>query len=214
MSEEKIEIFTIGHSNNSYEEFMRRLRVQGITAIADVRSSPFSRHQPHFNRDLLKSELRMDNIAYVFLGEELGGRPKGKQFYCDGVADYEKMASTDSFRMGLERVSEGATKYRIALMCSEHDPLDCHRCLLVGRALSERNFQVHNILGNDRVLSQKDIEARLLQMSGRSENDFFEADGDRLKKAYRERSLKVAYSERPSDQQSKSAVKEDAPYAS
>ena len=109
-----------------------------MPAVADVRSSPYSRHSPHFSRDELRAELRSEGISYVFLGNELGGRPKDRRFYCEGVADYEKMAQTPEFKTGLDRVIEGARKYRIALMCSEHDPLDCHRCLLVGRALAQR----------------------------------------------------------------------------
>ncbi|MBY3468661.1 DUF488 domain-containing protein [Rhizobium laguerreae] len=214
MTNKKMEIFTIGHSANSYEVFVKRLRDAGITAIADVRSSPFSRHYPHFNRDTLKSELRMDNIAYAFLGDELGGRPKGKQFYCDGVADYEKMAETSHFKLGIDRVTTGALSYRLALMCSEHDPLDCHRCLLVGRALSERNVLVQNVLGDGRILSQKAVEDRLLKMSGRVDNDFFQTVSDRLKQAYRERSMKVAYSEKPAERASGPNAKDNAPYAS
>jgi uncharacterized protein (DUF488 family) len=118
-----VEVFTIGHSTLSYEKFLELLRVASVTAVADVRTAPYSRHFPHFNRDALRSELRLDNIAYVFLGDELGGRPKDKQFFCEGVADYEKMALTASFAKGLRRVIDGAKKYRIAMMCSEHDPL-------------------------------------------------------------------------------------------
>ena len=83
------------------------------------------------------SYARMD--FYVFLGKELGGRPNKRRFYCDGVADYKKMAQASEFKKGLDRVIEGAKKYRIALMCSERDPSDCHRCLLVGRALATRD---------------------------------------------------------------------------
>jgi hypothetical protein len=92
--------------------------------IADVRSSPFSRHQPQFNKDDLRQELRLDNIDYAFLGDELGGRPKSDDLFCEGIADYEKMARTPEFEQGLGRVIKGASKYRIALMCSEHDPND------------------------------------------------------------------------------------------
>ena len=99
-------ILTIGHSTHSYEEFLRLLRDTGVTAVADVRSSPFSRHQPQFNKADLKEELRRDKIEYVFLGNELGGRPKSKSLFCEGVADYEKMALTPEFTKGLDRISE------------------------------------------------------------------------------------------------------------
>lgn len=196
MASKNVEVLTIGHSTQSYEDFLKRLRSARVTAIADVRSSPFSRHFPHFNRDALKSDLRMDGIEYVFLGDELGGRPKERQFFCDGVADYEKMATTQTFEKGLDRVLEGAKKYRIALMCSEHNPLDCHRCLLVGRALATRNVSVGHILGNGTTITHAEIETMLLEMAGRSDGDFFETQQERLLKAYRDRAMKVAYAER------------------
>lgn len=196
MADTAVEVLTIGHSTLPYERFLTLLRQASVTAVADVRTAPFSRHFPHFNRDALRDELRRDNVAYVFLGEELGGRPKGQRFFCDGVADYEKMAETADFARGLERVIEGAKKYRIAMMCSEHDPLDCHRCLLVGRALHGRGITVSHILSNGEILNHRQIEDRLMEMSGKSDVDLFEPPAKRLAAAYRERAMKVAFSER------------------
>ena len=196
MSATPLEVFTIGHSTLSYEKFLELLRRASITAVADVRTAPYSRHFPQFNRDTLRSELLLDNIAYVFLGDELGGRPKDKQFFCDGVADYEKMALTANFAKGLRRVVDGAKKYRIAMMCSEHDPLECHRCLLVGRALHERGIAVRHILLDAREVSQADLEERILEFSGRGGGDLFEGREMRLAVAYRKQASKVAYSER------------------
>src|SRR5262249_20212568 len=139
-------IFSVGHSTHSWEDFLRLLRSVSITAIADVRSAPFSRHFPHFSQKDLSVRLNQVGIAYAFLGNELGGRPREQEFYCDGIADYEKMATTDTFRRGIDRVVQGAHKYRIALMCSEHDPLECHRCLLVGRRLFNHGFSVQHLL--------------------------------------------------------------------
>ncbi|NWG25586.1 MAG: DUF488 domain-containing protein [Pseudorhodoplanes sp.] len=190
-------IFTIGHSTHNYERFLELLRGVGVTAIADVRTSPFSRHFPQFNKDTLKEELRMDGIAYSFLGRELGGRPTGGQFYCEGVADYERMARSPDFAHGLERVLEGARKYRIALMCSEHDPLDCHRCLLVGRALAERGAAVKHILADGTIADHREIEERMLKSEGREGSDLFLSPDERLAEAYRKRARKVAYTEQP-----------------
>jgi len=172
----------------------------GITAIADVRTSPYSRFSPHFNRDEVRDELRRDGISYVFLGKELGGRPASQRFYCDGVADYEKMARTEDFQKGLERVIEGARKYKIALMCSEQDPLDCHRCLLVGRSLAERGVLVGHIQGNGVIATQEQIENRLLELSGRSTDHLFAPHEERLAAAYRDRARKVAFAQQPDPQ--------------
>jgi uncharacterized protein (DUF488 family) len=179
----------------SYEEFVRSLRNAAVTAVADVRSMPFSRRNPQFNRDTLREELRMDGIAYVFLGEELGGRPKERQYFCDGVADYEKMAKSSDFERGLRRIIEGSKQYRIALMCSEHDPLECHRCLLVGRALHEQGAIVRHILSNGMSLDQAEVERRLIQLSRQDAADLFQSYRERLAEAYRKRANKVAYSE-------------------
>jgi uncharacterized protein (DUF488 family) len=187
------EVLTIGHSTLSYEQFLKRLRDAGVTAIADVRSSPFSRYFPHFNQSALHEDLRQDGIAYVFLGAELGGRPTEKELFCEGVADYEKMARTDTFAKGLKRVIAGAQKFKIALMCSEHNPLDCHRCLLVGRALNEAGVVVKHILSNGRISAHSDIEGQLLDLTGRMEDELFSHPEERLALAYRQRAMKVAY---------------------
>ncbi|WP_226635224.1 DUF488 family protein [Novosphingobium profundi] len=196
MAKSVVEVLTIGHSTLPYERFRGLLRLASVTAVADVRSAPFSRHFPHFNRDALRDELRKDNVAYVFLGEQLGGRPKGQRFFYNGVADYEKMAETIDFARGLDRVIEGAKKFRIAMMCSEHDPLDCHRCLLVGRALHERDVRVRHILSSGDIVGHQQVENRLMEMSGKSDIDLFEPPAKRLSAAYRERAMKVAFSER------------------
>jgi len=195
MSFDTTEVFTIGHSTHSWERFVALLRSANVTAIADVRTSPYSRLYPHFNRDDLREELRLDGFSYVFLGKELGGRPSERGFYCEGIADYEKMAQANEFTKGLERVIEGAKKYRIALMCSERDPLDCHRCLLVGRALARCGVRVNHILDDGQIVSHTEIEDKLLELSGRDTDDFFAPRAERLETAYRERARKVAFAE-------------------
>jgi uncharacterized protein (DUF488 family) len=189
------DIFTIGHSTNSIERFIGMLRDAQITAIADVRSSPWSRHNPHFNRPDLKSSLRSCGIDYRFYGKQLGGRPTDPSLFHGSTADYEAMARTSEFGEGLGMVLAGSAKHRLALMCSEHNPLDCHRCLLVGRALAERGAPVRHILSDGAIVSQQQIEEQLLALSGRSTEDFFVPRTEQLRAAYRDRSLKVAYSE-------------------
>lgn len=189
------QVLSIGHSTLDYEQFVARLKTAGVTAIADVRTSPFSRNFAHFNRDILKDALASDGISYVFLGRELGGRPKGEEYYTDGIADYEKMAKSNLFQKGLERVEQGARKYRIAMMCSERSPLDCHRCLLVGRALEERGVSVGHLLPDGEVVAQSGIEEQLLAMAGKQEDDMFASPAERLNDAYWVRARKVAFTE-------------------
>lgn len=195
MQDTEITVWTVGHSTHPYARFLELLRAASITAVADVRTAPFSRHFPQFNKDALQTELRMYGIAYSFLGQELGGRPTGSQYYCDGVADYERMARSPDFARGLQRVLDGARKYRIALMCSEHDPLDCHRCLLVSRALAARGAAVKHILADGAIADHREIEERLLKSEGRHSDDLFLSPEERLVEAYRKRARKVAYAE-------------------
>jgi uncharacterized protein (DUF488 family) len=159
-------IFTIGHSNHFRERFLDLLAANAITALADVRSVPHSRWASQFNKDALGKSLADNAIAYVFLGKELGGRPKDPALLRDGKPDYAAMAKSDAFRTGIERVLEGAKTYRIALMCAERDPVDCHRFLLIARHLAARDIPVGHILATGEVEEQQATERRIQRRDG------------------------------------------------
>lgn len=186
-------VLTIGHSTLPLATFLSMLEREGVAEVADVRSAPFSRRVPHFNRDDIRVALKDRGIGYVFLGEALGGRPRASHLYRDGIADYEKMAREPAFLGGIDRVIGDAKEHRIVLMCTERDPLDCHRCLLVGRALSERHVSLEHILANGEVAAQRDIEERLLALAGSATDDMFATRAERLARAYRLRAQKAAY---------------------
>lgn len=191
-------VLTIGHSTLALGSLLNMLRTAGVTAVADVRSSPFSRRSPHFNRDEFRASLKEIAVKYVFLGHELGGRPRTKNLYCEGVADYEKMSLEPAFLTGIDRVVDGSKEHTIALMCSEHNPLDCHRCLLVGRALVDRKIALGHILSDGTIASQYDIEEKLLALVGAEETDtkdMFASREELLAIAYRSRAKAVAYRE-------------------
>jgi uncharacterized protein (DUF488 family) len=194
-AEDSKKVFTIGHSTLSIEAFLRLLRGAGVTAVADVRSFPFSRRVPHFNRDKIRVRLKENGIKYAFLGKELGGRPHASHLYNNGVADYEKMALEPAFLEGIDRIIAGSEKHTIALMCSEHNPLDCHRCLLVGRVLSDRKFSLEHILSSGKIADQHDVENKLLSIFGDISDDMFLSREERLVRAYRLRARNVAYRE-------------------
>jgi len=128
------DLLTIGHSNLRAERFMALLTSAGVTAIGDVRSVPFSRWCPWFSGKALAERLAGERIAYVALGDTLGGRPSDPKLYRDGVADYEAMAARPEFAAGLARVMDASARQRVCLLCAEREPLDCHRCLLVERS--------------------------------------------------------------------------------
>lgn len=166
-------IFTIGHSNHRMEPFVALLKNAGVTALADVRSIPFSRFQPHFNRPALSEALKRNEIAYVFLGRELGARSDDLSCYEDGRVQYRRLAATPEFRSGIQRVLAGAESHSITLMCAEKEPLECHRTLLVGRELDSVGANVVHIHADGSGEPHKDAMMRLLALTGLPSADLF-----------------------------------------
>jgi uncharacterized protein (DUF488 family) len=185
-------IYTVGHSNHHISTFLSLLSEHNVTAIVDVRSSPYSRWSPQYSRKELSVELKLHGIAYVFLGKELGARSENPECYVNGKVQYCRLAEEPAFEMGIARVRVGASKYRIALMCAEKDPIDCHRALLVSRELHERGFGISHILADGRLETQKNLERRLLQKFRLPENDLV-SGREFVDEAYRKQEDRVAY---------------------
>jgi uncharacterized protein (DUF488 family) len=165
-----MELFTIGHSTHSTLDFVKLLQEHNITALADVRSHPYSRYLPHFNQMSLKDVLSGVNIHYEFLGKELGARPSNKNCHVDGKAVYEKIAATDLFSQGIKRIIKGIRKHGIALMCAEKDPIVCHRAILVCQHLRcENNLEINYIKSNGDLEPHCKLEERLLAKHGLKE---------------------------------------------
>lgn len=186
-------VFTIGHSTHSLEAFVALLKQHGVTALADVRSAPFSRFNPQFNKDSLARDLKSHGIKYVFLGRELGARSEDRSCYENGRVQYGRLARTELFKRGIERVISGAEEHRIALMCAEKEPLECHRTLLVARTLDEQGVDVLHILGDGRLESHRDAMTRLLAVTGLPLEDLFRTREDLIAQALARQEEKVAY---------------------
>jgi uncharacterized protein (DUF488 family) len=188
------DLLTIGHSNLPAEYFLALLQNAGVTAVVDVRSVPVSRRFPWFSGKALAERLRGSDIAYTALGDALGGRPRDPTLYCDGIADYDAMAATAAFRAGLDRVVDESRRQCLCLMCAEREPLDCHRCLLVGRALAERGVRLGHVLADGTVEPHAATEERLLALAGKkgADADLFDDRPARLAQAYRRRARAVA----------------------
>lgn len=140
-------IYTVGHSNILVEQFVNLLRVPLIQLLVDVRSQPYSRYAPQFNRESLKTSLQDAEIAYLYLGGGLGGRPREARFYGpNGTVDYEQLAAAPFYREGLERLKQAAKGRRLAVMCSEADYSHCHRFTLISRSLVQEGVEVQHIL--------------------------------------------------------------------
>jgi len=185
-------VFTVGHSNHSLEHFLELLKHHEITTVADVRSQPYSRFRPIFNREALESELKKNQIAYVFLGKELGARSNDSTCYVNGKVSYERLAKTSLFKDGINRILKGAKKFRIALLCAEKVPLDCHRTILVSRYLVERGVDVSRILSDGTLEAHEDTMSKLLAETGIG-SALFDSRSDLLAKAYEERGSQIAY---------------------
>ncbi len=173
-------ILTIGHSNHPMEMFLGLLARHRVIALADVRSSPYSRFNPQFNREQLHKSLRLSGISYVFLGRELGGRSDDPFVHENGRIRYDQLARTEGFRNGLERLLRGAARFRVAIMCSEMEPLKCHRTLLVGHELDKRGIDVGHILADGRLEMHAAAMSRLLaEFKLDTEYDLFMPDAPR-----------------------------------
>lgn len=186
-------IYTVGHSSQSIESFLNLIETHGITAIADVRSSPYSRHAPHFNRDDLSKSLAQSNITYVYLGEQLGARSENETCYVNGVVNYQRLSETSSFKLGIERVLNGSKRFNIALMCSEREPTECHRTILISRVLERWNVDVFHILGDASLEKHQDTMLRLLDILGTPRSDLYNTTEELIQKAYVEREKQIAY---------------------
>jgi len=190
------QLYTVGHSTHPLEKLLALLERHEISAVADVRSHPYSRMNPQFNRDPLKAALKKAGIAYVFLGKELGARSEDRRCYVDGKVQYSLLAKTDLFQEGLARIVQGMTTHRVALMCAEKDPLTCHRTILVCRHLVAQGVQVQHILEDGGLEGHDEALGRLLVELGLPERDLFRDRAELIEEAYARRGEQIAYTEK------------------
>lgn len=188
-------ILTIGHSNHSVERFLTLLWAQGVTAVADVRSSPYSRINPDFNREFLQKKLKENGIAYVFLGRELGARPSDPSYYEKGRVQFQRLSQSPAFKEGLQRVLEGAQSYRLVLLCAEAEPLSCHRTLLVARQLTALAVPVAHIHADGTLESHDEAMTRLLQMLGKPKADLYRSNQEMIEDACALQEKRIAYTD-------------------
>lgn len=186
-------VFTIGHSTQPVEKLVALLVQHGISAVGDVRSTPYSRFSPQFNQSSLRRSLSDAGIAYVFLGEELGARPTAADVYAGGRASYERMAARPEFDAGLRRVVNGASRYRLALLCTEKDPTQCHRMILVCRHLRSLVGRIDHILADGSLEANEEAERRLRRALGLA-STLFEDEAAVIEQAYDLQGSKIAYS--------------------
>lgn len=187
-------ILTVGHSTHSIDHFVDLLTKHEVTAVADVRSVPASRFTPQFNRDALTHALRDADVQYVFLGRELGARSDDPTCYVDGRVQYARLARTSLFAAGIDRLRRGLESECIALMCSEQEPLDCHRTILVARALAAHGVHIDHILGNGDLEGHDAALDRLMGGPAQNQGRLFEDSlSERVAEALDRRGERIAY---------------------
>lgn len=196
-----LEVVTIGHSNHSIEQFAELLLASGVNAVADVRSSPYSQFLPQFNREIFALALKECRISYSFLGKELGGRPEDRSCYENGRVRYSRVAATSAFRSGLERVIAGARQFRIALVCAEREPLECHRCLLVAPELEAAGVRVVHVHADGSIEPHSEAMSRLLELHGLSEQDLFRSRPEMIEEACFRQQERFAFAGKPLSRQ-------------
>jgi uncharacterized protein (DUF488 family) len=186
-------VFTIGHSTHTVAQFVALLQQHGITAIGDVRSRPYSRQNPHFNREEMERFLRHAGIAYIFLGRELGARSQDQSCYDQGRIRYDLLARTALFQHGLTRVREAMQTHTLAIMCAEKEPLDCHRTILVSRHLDALGLDVRHILVDGAIETHADALARLARLLNMPETHLFLSPRELRDDTYLRQEERIAY---------------------
>jgi uncharacterized protein (DUF488 family) len=153
-----VPIYTIGYGNRGLDEFIATLQQYQIHFLADVRTAPYSRYKPEYSKEALAAALQAQGIRYLFLGDQLGGRPAAPACYSDGKVDYEKVKRQPLYQAGLERVQQAfRQQLRVVLMCSEGRPAQCHRSKLIGASLTSLSIPVLHIDEQGATKSQEDV---------------------------------------------------------
>ncbi|MDR6129083.1 DUF488 domain-containing protein [Sphingomonas sp. SORGH_AS_0438] len=192
-------LFTIGYSGLEPSSFVELLTSNLIDVVCDVRSTPYSHYKPDFSRVPLRGILNNGGIKYVFMGDQLGARPKDRSCYVNGQATYDRISSADFFKAGLSRLRNGVQSLNLAIVCSERDPIECHRAVLVCRNLPDLSSSIFHIHTNGLIESQKQFDERLVQLHNAAPPPLLRQPGDwerSVNLAYEKQSAAVAYRER------------------
>ncbi|NWK12375.1 DUF488 family protein [Clostridium cadaveris] len=198
-----MKMYTVGCSTNTNEKFLELLKKYDVNCLVDVRSLPFSKYTPQFNKENLKIFLKKNKIAYIWMGKEFGARRDDRSLYNQlGYLDFEKVRKSEEFLLGVNRIRIGLEKgYNIALMCTEKDPIDCHRNILVAKGLEDNGIEVNHILQDGSLMNRYQIEIRLLDMYYKDRNQLnFDmilgnslSEEEMIEDAYRRRNRDIGY---------------------
>ena len=196
-------IYTIGHSTYDQKYFIAMLKKYNINCIVDVRSTPYSKYAEQYNLENISFALKKEGIKYLYMGKEFGARRSDRSLYDqDGKLDFDKTSESSDFQEGVQRIQNGLKKgFRISFMCTEKNPKDCHRCILVGKAFDDMGYDIQNITEDGSIISQKEVSRQLADEYVPESNQisFLDVDvpksyDERVKEAYHIRAKEIAYS--------------------
>lgn len=188
-------VFTIGHSTHDIGDFIGLLKKHKVNCLIDVRSQPYSRIAPQFNKDRLSSNLKSHKILYAHFEKEFGARhTKPSLLDADNKVDFDKVRASTEFKQGIQRLKKALDlEYTIALMCSEAEPFDCHRFSMISYHLKEE-VEVSHILKDGNLKKNSDLEKKLLNKYNKKLDPLFDTEGQQIEKAYRLRGKDIAFS--------------------
>lgn len=196
-------IYTIGHSSYPLEQFLMLLKKYSINSVVDVRSVPFSRYVPYYNKDDIRRFLSARGIHCIYMGKELGAIREDRSLYSEnGFLDFNKVQQDPLFKEGINRLVTGIDKgYTISIMCTEKDPIDCHRSIIIGKVLHSLHFEVRHILDDSSFETQEQLESRLINIYFNNDSQINFLDvideqsslADRLAKAYELRNKDIGH---------------------
>ncbi len=146
-----MEIYTIGHSNIQTQEFLKLLKTHYIESLVDVRSIPVSKYASQYNKGVIDQFLCKNNIAYLYMGNRLGGKPVDSECFSNGIADYGLVSSKQWYQTGIYELLDHAEKHKTAIMCAEEDPYHCHRHFLLTQTMLSKGVRVYHIRGDGRL---------------------------------------------------------------
>lgn len=157
-----VPIYTIGYGARSVDELAAALQTYAIEFVIDVRTAPYSRYKPEFSKDALEAALKSHGLRYLYMGDSLGGRPDDPSCYVEGRVDYARVQDKPFYQAGIARVQNAFVQQRrVALMCSEGKPEECHRTKLIGATLTTLGIPVAHIDENGETITQAEVVERL-----------------------------------------------------
>ena len=191
-------LYTIGHSQRPIEHFINLLKDHDIDYVIDVRSTPYSKFAADYNKENIQKILSTYNISYAHMGKCFGARQENLDLYTpEGYLDFEKVIASANFQMGLENVMKGMETHKIALMCLEKKPCDCHRAIMVANGFYKAGCTVEHILEDSSIQTHKELNKELMDkyFPNRFQLSLFDMNEeiDYLKEAYRLRNKEIGY---------------------